>query len=199
MHFLAIINQANTRTTKEQPEPTKPQVKQCSNCLFGPFFLQNTIGLWLGPGWSQFSSVNPKVSNMFNTTKAPLVLATVRMYSGQASTLAGTVITNDKWMAHRSDTVHIGMWHNSDFGGDRVDANNALPDWASPSLVPTAPDGWEPAQVYTLKGRVLSTDQAEPTQIRDTVLPASMKWSKQLLPRMYHIKQLLPRMYHIQY
>ena len=62
-----------------------------------------TLGLWLGPGWSQFGShTRLQASNIFNTTKAPLVLATVRFYGGQDMELLGSVHTDASWKAHLS-------------------------------------------------------------------------------------------------
>ena len=49
-----------------------------------------TLGLWLGPGWSQFGShTRLQTSNIFNTTKAPLALATLRFYAGSDLQLLG--------------------------------------------------------------------------------------------------------------
>ena len=62
-----------------------------------------TLGLWLGPGWSQFGShTRLQASNIFNTTKAPLALATVRFYGGQGMGLLGSVHTDASWKAHLS-------------------------------------------------------------------------------------------------
>ena len=62
-----------------------------------------TLGLWLGPGWSQFGShTRLQASSIFNTTKAPLALATVRFYGGQDMELLGSVDTDASWKAHLS-------------------------------------------------------------------------------------------------
>ena len=139
----------------------------------------NTVGLWLGPGWTQFTSVNPAVTNMFNTSKAPLALAALRYYPGPRTTTTTTtartlVVTNGSWSGHPSSTRHIGLWKNSNFGGDRVDGRLDDPSWSHPTR--PKQDGWEPVGEYPLPGRALSMDVAEPTQRRDTIAPKSLTW-----------------------
>ena len=137
----------------------------------------NTMGLWLGPGWTQFTSVNPAVTNMFNTTKAPLVLAAVRYFPGSnalATTPRTLLVTNASWSGHPSSTRHIGLWKNSNFGGDRVDGNLSDPAWSHPLRPKQQP--WEAAKVYPLPGRSLSMDVAEPNQRRDVIRPKTVTW-----------------------
>ena len=100
----------------------------------------NTIGLWLAPGWASFDSVNPKKANMFNTSKAPMVLAELQLLSVSHHTAAASqmvvreVVSDATWQCSESDTSHIGLWTNSNFGGDRIDARKSIPEngWATP-------------------------------------------------------------------
>ena len=138
-----------------------------------------TLGLWLGPGWSQFGSrTRLQAGNIFNTTKAPLVSAVVRFYAADDLRLLGSVYTDATWKARLSPVEHIGLWQNSNFGGDRYNASAELAGWASPG---TQLDGsWEPATVYSSasssSARVLSTDVAEPNRLRERVMPKSVRW-----------------------
>eukprot|EP01050_Picozoa_sp_SAG11_P009878 SAG11_NODE_962_length_6376_cov_3.798471_1_plen_528_part_00 len=138
-----------------------------------------TLGLWLGPGWSQFGSrTRLQASNIFNTTKAPLVSATVRFYSAEDLQLLGSIHTDATWRARLSPVEHLGHWQNSNFGGDRYNANAELEGWASPG---THLDGsWEAATVYpsasSSSARVLSTDTAEPNRLRECVMPKAVHW-----------------------
>jgi hypothetical protein len=133
-----------------------------------------TLGLWLGPGWSQFGSrTRLQASNIFNTTKAPLVNAVVRFYAAADLHLLGSVLTDATWKVRLSPAEHIGEWQNGDFGGDRYNASMELEGWALPG---TALDGsWEAATVYpsasSSSARVLSTDVAEPNRLRERVTP----------------------------
>eukprot|EP00039_Didymoeca_costata_P002489 m.60515 g.60515 ORF g.60515 m.60515 type:complete len:960 (-) comp11329_c0_seq1:22-2901(-) len=134
----------------------------------------NTIGIWLGPGWTMFSSVNPKVNDLFNATNAPLVLGEVQIIpeNGETSTV---IATDETWKASQSDTVHIGAWHNSDFGGDLVDTRLSIPNWSSPSFDDSK---WQSATIFDLQGRRLQTDLIEPTQKREIILADFVNCSK---------------------
>ena len=137
----------------------------------------NTVGLWLGPGWTQFSSVNPHKVNFFNTSKAPLALAVVQFHRGGGGGANGErspssrplpdLVTDATWSVRASPVSHLGEWQNSDFGGDRYDQRRELPGWAAAS--PASEDGWESATAYPLPGRTLSSDPAEPNQKREQI------------------------------
>jgi hypothetical protein len=62
----------------------------------------NAVGLWLGPGWAMFSAVNPHIKNLFNTSKAPLVAASIRFHSGADLSLSKAIGTDGTWAAKTS-------------------------------------------------------------------------------------------------
>jgi alpha-L-rhamnosidase len=100
----------------------------------------NTIGLWLAPGWAMFDSVNPAKADMFNVSSYPLALVELHVLSrsptrqmvhdntdGAVVTSEEAVVVSDSsWLASESDTVHLGKWTNSNFGGDRVDGRKTI-------------------------------------------------------------------------
>jgi alpha-L-rhamnosidase len=143
-----------------------------------------TIGAWLGPGWSQFGSrTRLQASNIFNTTKAPLVHAVVRFYSGAEMTLLGSVHSDKTWKARLSPVEHIGLWENSNFGGDKYNASVESKGWASPGT--PLDSTWELATVYSNASssdiRILSTDVAEPNRVRESVQPKTLRWDRNVL------------------
>ena len=74
----------------------------------------NTLGLWLGAGWAQFSTVNPAKADFFNTTKAPLALAVLQFHP-HASAAAGAafppdIVTDATWKVKPSSVTHLGRY-----------------------------------------------------------------------------------------
>ena len=143
-----------------------------------------TVGAWLGPGWSQFGSrTRLQASNIFNTTKAPLLHAVVRFYSGAEMTLLGSVHSDETWKARLSPVEHIGLWENSNFGGDKYNASVEFKGWASPGT--PLDSTWESATAYSNASssnvRILSTDVAEPNRVRESVRPKTLRWDGNVL------------------
>jgi len=75
----------------------------------------NCIGLWLGVGWA---------SNIVVRAQLDAVVG------GKPVTLG----TDASWKARTSSRYRIGQWKWGDFGGELVDARQALPQWCQPDL-----------------------------------------------------------------
>lgn len=136
----------------------------------------NTIAVWLAPGWSLFKGVNPVVD--FQLSKRPLLLAQVEMRTpGKTSAIFAT---DDTWKCRLSCEKHLGEWTNSNFGGDRIDANQELPGWNNVGLDDSA---WERATTYDLK-RTLSPDLVQPNRKCETIRPVSVTKTG---PRKYRV------------
>lgn len=121
--------------------------------------------------------MNPAVTNMFNVSHAPIVLAELHVWPAPIPTSNSTaytaavpsfsLLTDASWKASPSDTAHIGAWKNGNFGGDRVDARLSQPDWSSTSVDDSA---WSDAAVYPQPHGVrLSSEVLEPNRLRDAV------------------------------
>ena len=127
----------------------------------------NVMGLWLSRGWSDFRSVNPPVSNLFNSSAgSPIAIARLVLTTPGKTTVL--MSTDGAWKAATSDTTHRGAWTNSDFGGDRVDTRLSQPLWSSASFDDSS---WAHAQAMASApaGRVLSNDVSEPNRLREAV------------------------------
>lgn len=121
--------------------------------------------------------MNPAVTNMFNVSHAPIVLAELHVWPAPKATSNSTadtaavpsfsLLTDASWKASPSDTAHIGAWKNGNFGGDRVDARLSKTDWSSTSMDDSA---WSDAAVYPKPHGVrLSSEVLEPNRLRDVV------------------------------
>jgi hypothetical protein len=135
----------------------------------------NVIGLWLSSGWAGFTSVNPKRVDMFNVsrdvTTAPVAMAELHVLpkigSEKRAEFSTFVLGTDKtWRASPSDTAHVGLWTNSNYGGDRVDARLSQPGWASPTVSDTQ---WATAAEYSVPNRKLVPEVLEPNRLRETI------------------------------
>eukprot|EP00040_Diaphanoeca_grandis_P022459 m.120655 g.120655 ORF g.120655 m.120655 type:complete len:474 (-) comp28822_c0_seq2:1730-3151(-) len=129
---------------------------------------KNVIGLWLSVGWAGFTSVNPAVVDFFNTTNAPIALAHMVLQHGAIGTLTQVLKTDATWSASPSNTAHIGLWKNSNFGGDRIVSSLTQTDWSSETGGKQAT--WVPVTTFnTPTSRVLSCEVLEPNQLREKI------------------------------
>lgn len=120
----------------------------------------NTIGLWLGTGWS--------ISKAFLTAdkpRAPIVMAQVEIEEPDGSTRR--IVTDASWRTHPSPSTLLGAWTFMNYGGELYDAGREIPGWASPGL---EVGDWAPAVVYTPALKV-SAELAEPNRVL-TEVPA---------------------------
>lgn len=117
---------------------------------------ENAVGLWIGPGWSQFKMGNPGVAPYAG--KKSLVLAQLQM--GDGSGPFERVVTDESWRCSLSTTSHLGKWQYADFGGDSVDARRELAGWKNTEFDDS---GWEKAAVYR-PDRLISSDFVEPNR-----------------------------------
>ena len=98
----------------------------------------NTLGLWASPGWASLSvgGFSPSLS------KYPLVMAELRVVphdkqAGVAFAPSLVVVTSNAttgtsaWECSPSNTVHIGHWQWSNYGGESVDHGLDQPGWAT--------------------------------------------------------------------
>ncbi len=120
----------------------------------------NTIGLWLGTGWS--------LSNAFHTAdkpRAPIVLAQfdIALPDGSVQRLG----TDASWRSHPSPSQLLGAWTFMNYGGELYDANREIPGWAAPGL---SLADWRPAVVFAPALKV-SAERSEPNRIL-TEVPA---------------------------
>jgi alpha-L-rhamnosidase len=119
---------------------------------------ENTIGLWLGTGWS--------ISKAFVTAdkpRAPIVMAQfeIAMPDGSMRRIA----TDAAWMTHPSPTTLLGAWTFMNYGGELYDASREVPGWSSPGLEMS---GWKPSTVFTPALKV-SAERNEPNRIQTEI------------------------------
>ncbi len=137
---------------------------------------ENVIGIWLAPGWSLFRGVNPGTD--FQFSKSPLLIA---QFDIQKDVEIRTVLATDStWKCRLSPGKHLGEWTYTNFGGDRIDANQELPGWNNVGLDDS---NWENATTYEFD-RKLSPDLVQPNRKQETIHPVSVT---EIGPRKYRI------------
>jgi len=88
---------------------------------------RNCIGLWLGEGWADGIAVRAQLDAVVDGKPV-------------------TIGTDTSWQARRSGWYRIGGRKWNDYGGERVDAREILPDWSRPGLDTAS---WTPAVAAT--------------------------------------------------
>jgi alpha-L-rhamnosidase len=114
----------------------------------------NTIGLWLGTGWS--------ISKAFATAdkpRAPIVMAQFDIAMPDGSTRR--IGTDAGWRTHPSPSTLLGAWTFMNYGGELYDANKEIPDWASPGFDAS---GWKLSAVFAPALKV-SAERDEPNRL----------------------------------
>ncbi len=127
----------------------------------------NVVAIWGAPGWGPFRDFNPVVD--FHVAKSPLVIAQLQL--GAARGPFQKIVTDATWRCAPSTTRHLGEWHNSDYGGDQVDASREVPNW---NRVGLDDSGWAHAHIYPVT-LALSPDAVEPNRKCDTILPTKVE------------------------
>ena len=84
---------------------------------------RNCIGLWLGEGWAEGIAVRAQLD---------------AVVGGEPVTIG----TETSWKTRRSGYYRIGGRKWNDFGGERIDAREAVPGWSLPGLDTAS---WTPA------------------------------------------------------
>ena len=139
----------------------------------------NVLAFWMAPGWSQLTWPDkstkfpgrewPGVG--FNVTRAPLVMAEMRVCSTTcyACDCSFPVTTNGTsgWKAKASSIEHTGAWQWGNYGGELLDHRLDLAAWST--TAPTA--GWANAAEYAVDKRV-TPESLEAMESVET-LPAS--------------------------
>ncbi len=121
----------------------------------------NTIGLWLSAGWA--------AHERFAVPAAPLVRAEIDIEDARGRWRR--VTTDAQWRVRPSNTAHAGPWRFGSYGGERVDAGAAQPEWCTTES-PAA--GWGPASVYSVDLELVS-DALEPNRCVERIEPARIE------------------------
>eukprot|EP00729_Bicosta_minor_P000938 gene938-22963_t len=108
---------------------------------------------------------------MYNVTAAPIAFVQCMLQRGDAAPVLLVQSEGEGWRVSASDTLHRGLWQNSNFGGDFVRGALAQPDWASVTggVGPSWVAGGSAKVFPTPSGRILSTEVLEPNRVRETI------------------------------
>ncbi|MFC1652211.1 family 78 glycoside hydrolase catalytic domain [Planctomycetota bacterium] len=76
---------------------------------------KNCMGLWLGIGWANDIQVRAQLDAVVQDQQI-------------------TIGTDSSWKTHKSGRYRIGQRKWGDFGGERIDAREIIPNWCQPGL-----------------------------------------------------------------
>jgi alpha-L-rhamnosidase len=134
---------------------------------------RNVITLWLGVSWSIFPPYKTD-----DKPQTPIVLAQADIAMPGGQTLR--IVTDDTWRTHPSPNTLLGVWDFMHFGGERYDANKAIPGWNEPDFDDSQ---WEAATVYS-PNLVLSAQMIEPNRRIKEIRPIAVEEVK---PGIYRV------------
>lgn len=123
----------------------------------------NTAAFWLGRGW--YAEELPGVAY-----PGPLVRAFLEIACEDGSTVI--MPTGGDWKAHPSHYRRIGEWHSGRYGGEHVDAQAALNDWAGPDFDDSE---WPDAAVAAVPDHAVASQPCEPNRILRRFAPRMVK------------------------
>ncbi|MDO4756175.1 MAG: family 78 glycoside hydrolase catalytic domain [Parabacteroides sp.] len=120
---------------------------------------ENDLVLWLGKGWYQDGLAGVVAGG-------PYVKAQIEQLNKGVST--PILATDASWQGRESGYSSTGTWQWSRFGGERVDANQLLPDLTSASLKQA---DWTPAVIAAIPEHQVSPQMVEFNQIQKEMHP----------------------------
>jgi alpha-L-rhamnosidase len=111
---------------------------------------KNCMGLWLGEGWADGIAVRAQLN---------------AIVAGKPVTIG----TDTSWKTSNSGLYKIGAHVWNDFGGERIDARESVPDWSRAGLDTAS---WRPAIPAQAPGGVVRSQPCPPNRI-GKVIPAA--------------------------
>lgn len=130
----------------------------------------NTIGIWLGSGWSIFKQYIKD-----DRPQTPMAIAQVDIYNEKVTSADATptlrIVTDASWKTHPSPNQLLGRWETWNFGGEVWDANKEIDDW---NLASYDDVSWKQATEYNTKV-ILSSENAESNRVLDKITPIDIK------------------------
>lgn len=118
---------------------------------------KNSIGLWLGRGWS---------TGVLNNagTVGPMVKAEISITIGGAAPLS--LVTDNTWKAHPSHITTLGSGMSGSYGGELVEAEKEIVGW---SAVDFDDLSWRAAAVHHPPTPVIAAQMMEPNRMLDEI------------------------------
>lgn len=121
----------------------------------------NSIGLWLGSGWSTLDTYHLKDGAMV------LAQLEAELPGGGSQRL----VTDATWKTHDSPIRVVGSSNPGRYGGEIYNATLDQPDWCQPRFDDT---GWEPVKVFPPQPQTLSAEMIEPNRLLDVLKPVAI-------------------------
>ncbi len=118
---------------------------------------ENSIGLWLGRGWS--------LGVLKNTGSAgPMVKAELTVTFDARP--AQTIVTDATWKAHPSHITPLGKGTSGSYGGELVEAEKEIANWSAADYDDSH---WRAAAVHHPPTPIIAAQMMEPNRVLDEV------------------------------
>jgi alpha-L-rhamnosidase len=127
----------------------------------------NALGVILGNG--RFYADRSKVYSGTVSFGWPKLLLNLRLEYADGS--ASEIVSDESWQLTSFGPIRA----NNDYDGEDYDARNEMPGWCSPGFNVSKYIGWQPAQLVSAPGGVLSAQMQEPIRVTGTLKPISVK------------------------
>jgi alpha-L-rhamnosidase len=127
---------------------------------------ENALGVILGNG--RFYADRSKVYAGTVNFGFPKLLLNLRLEFADGS--VSEIVSDESWQL----TTHGPIRANNDFDGEDYDARDEMPGWCSPGFDVSKWSGWQPAQIVSAPGGVLSAQMQEPIRVTGTLKPISV-------------------------
>jgi len=127
----------------------------------------NALGVILGNGrfYADRSKVYAGTVN-FGWPKLLLNLQ-IKYADGTAS----EIVSDESWQISTNGPIRA----NNDYDGEEYDARREMPGWSRPGFEVSKWTGWQPAQIVSAPGGILSAQMQEPIRVTGTLKPISMR------------------------
>lgn len=122
---------------------------------------KNSIGFWLGRGWSGKTDTSG-----WNGLPGPAVRAQLEVVA--AGSEMTRLITDENWRAKPSCMSHQGGWNWNNFGGELYDATQDQPDWADSGFDDAA---WPKAKLGNVADIPVSSEMLQRSEVIEVITP----------------------------
>jgi alpha-L-rhamnosidase len=127
----------------------------------------NALGVILGNG--RFYADRSKVYAGTVSFGWPKLLLNLRIEYADGT--GSEIVSDESWQLTSNGPIRA----NNDFDGEEYDARYEMPGWCSPEFYISNYIGWQPAQIVSAPGGVLSAQMQEPIRVTGTRKPISVK------------------------
>jgi alpha-L-rhamnosidase len=127
----------------------------------------NALGVILGNG--RFYADRSKVYAGTVSFGWPKLLLNLQIKYADGT--ASEIVSDESWQITTNGPIRA----NNDYDGEEYDARCEMPGWSRPGFDVSKWTGWQPAQIVSALGEILSAQMQEPIRVTGTLKPISVR------------------------